>query len=58
MNALVHQSDNHAELSVLSEQEVEEVSGALVPLVVAVWYAVGFCTGLSAGWAFGRVVWP
>lgn len=38
----------------LSMQEVDEVSGAVVPLVIAVAYATGFVAGMTFAFAIQK----
>ena len=41
----------------LNSQEIDEVSGAIIPLAVAIWYTSGFLAGAAGGWAFGTTIW-
>ena len=41
-------------MHVVTMVEIEEVTGGLVPLGVALFYAAGGTAGVSAGWALGR----
>jgi lactobin A/cerein 7B family class IIb bacteriocin len=46
---------NHME--VMTQNEIDEVSGGIIPLAVAVWYTSGFIAGAAGGWAFGTTIW-
>ena len=41
-------------MQVLNAFEVQEVSGGIIPLALAVFYVAGGTAGVGAGWAIGR----
>ncbi len=38
----------------LTECEIDEVSGAAIPLALYAFYAAGGTAGVAAGWQFGK----
>ena len=45
-----------AGIQVLSNGEIDEVSGGVVPLAVAIYYTGGFVVGVVGGWSFGSLI--
>lgn len=55
MNNLTAKNDGN-DICVLSDEEIGQVSGGVVPLAVAIYYSAGFVTGVAAGWSFSSLV--
>lgn len=44
-------------MQVLNAVEVEEVSGGIIPIALAIWYTGGFLVGVAGGYTFGKDLW-
>jgi lactobin A/cerein 7B family class IIb bacteriocin len=53
---IVSAMTNDHDMCVLSDFEISQVSGGVVPLAVAIYYSAGFVTGVGAGWSFASLV--
>ena len=50
-------NNNTLAIREMSMEEIDNVSGGVIPLVVAVFYMTGFTAGVGAGYVFGKDLW-